>query len=825
MKSKALPLALGGALIACLAIVVVALFSSSPTDGLEAKGAEGDLQSGDAASLVASKTELPVAANAEGDSSAGGARVALVDGIAPPALPQVEFELHSSSDLPLAGARAVLFRGEELLGKRRTDASGVASFDAGEGRASLIVATREIPARTLEVSLGAGRQIVTLERGLAVSGHVRMLDQSSIEGVRLVLTSDRPQVDESKWPEAVRATLDLDDRDKLRLVTSTDDKGHFEFSGLGWPWSGRISVGENHELLAVSGASWSEGSESVRLDDPTDKLVLDLAPYAMARGHIVTASGGPGVANASVSGNLTFAATGDDEEEPSADFTGRAGADGRFSLPIRRRNGFDGDGHADRGRWPELLGASLTIDGGSDVPRRRLELGPGAVAEGFDFGELVLERGLTLSFLVLDAENRPLPGAIGRLDGERSDPTDASGSSTVSYAPGVRKPLSVSLDGYRDGRAELPAEPAEVLTVVLSRTNRLTLTVVGPDAAPVIDVKVELTAQTPAGQPQSRRGNNRTREQRTNEKGRATFSDMPPAVPLIIVVRDAMGVSVSTQKAALEAEEWRELNIEIPKPLMAFSGIVRDEVGLALAEVNVEFADVGNANRANVSTRSDADGRFSFSGLGNSVGTLRLRKSGFAPVTLSEFHIPQPGIVADIRMERGLRLSLRVVDERGTPIRADRLWLEAAGERPFQGQRRDDNAWDFGNLPRAELLAVVTVNRREYRRAIDTLNGDQDVHIPEQGALEVTLRLEPSLLESNMQLLLRARDNQRLTLSNKVESTPYQTCKFELLLPGEYTLTLSKYVQTGQGGQWTNVGQPQRITIAPGGAQQLEFAR
>jgi hypothetical protein len=194
-------------------------------------------------------------------------------------------------------------------------------------------------------------------------------------------------------------------------------------------------------------------------------------------------------------------------------------------------------------------------------------------------------------------------------------------------------------------------------------------------------------------------------------------------------------------------------------------------------------------------------------------------------VTLSEFRIPPPGIVADIRMERGLRLSLRVVDERGTPIRADRLWLEAAGERPFQGRRSDDNGWDFSNLPRAELLAVAVVNSRDYRRAIDTLNGDQDLRIPVQGALEVTLRLDPALLGSNMRLMLRARDNQRVVHSSKVEPTPYQTCKFELLLPGEYTLALSQYVQDGQRGQWANVGQAQRVTIAPGGAQRLEFVR
>jgi len=824
VKTKVSPLALGGVCALCLAVLFFAWWTLSSPDS--APEPEPDLQSAadatpggdhpDASQATASKK--PSAS--ELDST----RVALAGEEKIPDKPQVEFEIRSSTDRPLANARTLLRRGEEVFGSKRCDESGVTRYDAASGHAELIVIARDVPPFTREVPLAAGHQLIVVERGLAVSGRVRVARERPVGGIELTLTSDRPLVDDSAWPEAVRGAFELGERDKLRLVTHTSDSGAFEFIGLASPWSGKLEVGETHQLLAVTGGIWSQGSESIRLDDPVEGLVLDLVALELARGHVVASVGGPGVARASVNGVLNFEPSPGDDEGANANFEGRTDASGFFSLPIHRRGGFDTESIAKGIAWPPLRSASLTLDGGDEIPRRRLELAGAQLPENFDFGELVLERGATLQFAVSDAQSKPLAGAYGRLDGERSAPTDETGHASIVYAPGTGRPLMVTLDGYRDARADLPKEASEVLAVVLERTNRLTVVVSQPDGRPAIGILVQLTGQR--AQPQPRRGRgNRVNEQRTDEQGRAVFSDMVPGSPLSITVRDAMGASVAERATTLAADEWATLELSIPRALLSFSGVVRDELGLALAEAGIEFTDMQNPNRANVSARSDADGRFAFAGLSNPIGLLRVRKSGFAPLTVPEFQIPPPGVIADIRLERGLRLTLRMVDSRGAPVRGENLRLDLAGERPSQGRRISDNEWEFSNLPRIGMVAVGSAGNREYRQDVEPLNGNQDFLVPVQGGLEVTLRLDPSLLQSTLNLSLRARDDRRVRLSQNLSGEPLQTRTFAPMLPGEYQLSVTQYVPDGQRGTWIALGAVQKVTVTEGANQRLEISR
>lgn len=816
MKSKLPPLALSAALAACVGVLGLAYWMLTSNGGSAAPEASFEPASLDSSHQPHVAPTQPVAPKVGANAAGDGSRVAFVDESAARVLPQVEFEVRTSLDRPLAGARLLLFRSEEVLGKRECDAAGLAHFDADGGSAQMIVVAKDVPATSRSVTLAAGRQVITLERGVFVSGRVRTVDQSSLEGVRLTLTSDRPLVDESSWPAEVKSELD-----KLHLVANTNDSGQFEFTGLGSPWSGKLELSETHELLAVSGVSWTPGSDSIRLDDPIEGLLLDVAALPMARGRVVLSAGGPGAEHASVNGSLTFEQAIGDEEAISANFNGRTDKDGRFALPIQRN---DSNGPGDprqRSPWPQLRAATLSIDGGENIPRRRLELSGAQLPENFDFGELVLERGGTLQFIVVDALAKPLAGAVGRLDGERSEPTDENGHSSIAYAPGVNRPLSVSLDGYRDGRVDVPKEVSDALNVVLTRTNRLTVVVTGPDEVPIVDVAVQVSGQVP----QNRRGRGRANEQRTDGQGKTTFSDLPVGTPTRVSVRDAIGGVVADQSITLGAEEWRTLPIQVAHALLAFSGVVRDEAGLALAEASIEFGVSQGRNNNNVSTRSDADGRFSFSGLNNPVGTLRVRKSGFAPVTIVDFQIPPPGVIADIRMERGLRLTLRVVDERGAPVRGENLRLELAGERPFQGRRSTDNEWDFSNLPRESMKAIGVVGAREYRQDIEPLNGNQDFRVPVQGGLEVGLRLDPALLQAPLRIVLRARDDRRIGLTQNLEPVAFQTRKYEPVLPGEYQLNVSQFQQTDQRGEWVNIGATQKITIAPGASQHIELER
>jgi hypothetical protein len=251
---------------------------------------------------------------------------------------------------------------------------------------------------------------------------------------------------------------------------------------------------------------------------------------------------------------------------------------------------------------------------------------------------------------------------------------------------------------------------------------------------------------------------------------------------------------------------------------------VRDELGLALAEASVEFLQ-GSRNRPqSVGRRSDGDGMFEFSGLSQASGMLRVRKTGFAPLTVPDFQIPADGTLVVLRLDRGLRLVLSVVDERGRPIRADSLRLEMPGERAVQGRRSDD-AWQFSNLPRTSMSGVASVGNREFRQAIEPLNGDQEFRVPAQGGLELTLRLQPASQFLPLRLNLRARDDRRVLVTKTLTQDALQTALVEPLLPGEYTLNVVQFVRDGQRADWVVLGSTQRIKIPADGNLRLEVAR
>ncbi|MEO6711326.1 MAG: hypothetical protein ABI054_04950, partial [Planctomycetota bacterium] len=334
MKTKVSPLALGGVCALCLAVLFFAWWTLSSSDS--GPESEPDLHSaaGQMAGKDRAETGQAIASKEPAASDRDSARVPLAGEQGVPDKPQVEFEIRSNTDRPLANARTLLRRGEEVLGSKRCDDAGLARYDAASGHAELIVIARDIPPFARDVPLAAGHQLIVVERGVAISGRVRVARERPVAGIELTLTSDRPLVDDSAWPEAVRGEFDLEEGDKLRLVTHTSDSGAFEFIGLASPWSGKLEVGETHQLLAVAGGIWSQGSDSIRLDDPEEGLVLDLAALELARGHVVASVGGPGVARASVSGVLNFEPSPGAEEGANASFEGRTDASGFFSLPI-----------------------------------------------------------------------------------------------------------------------------------------------------------------------------------------------------------------------------------------------------------------------------------------------------------------------------------------------------------------------------------------------------------------------------------------------------------------------------------------------------------
>lgn len=733
--------------------------------------------------------------------------------------PQVEFELLSDDGAPVAAARAWLAYGGNRVDQALADAAGLLRFDAASGHGLLVIDSRARPLASRAVGTDAGRQVIQLDQGVVVSGFVRF--DGELSGVELRLVSDRPLVDDATWPAALRAKIDFDDDERLRLSASTDDEGKFEFSGLSRPWSGRLEVTSGHEIVAVSGGIWSPQSRSVRLDDPIEGLRIDLVQLPIARGRIVRVAGGEGVARAQVSATLIFDPLPDQNEGAQASIDGRTDEFGNFAIALRRRDRMPRP--MKLAAWPVLRQASMRIDGGVKLPRVRLELGEDQVPANLDFGELVLEPGANLSFLVTDVDGKALAGAIARMDGQRSEPTDAEGRGTLAYVPSQVRPMAVSLDGYRDASVTLPAEVTDVVLVTMERTNHLIVQVSLPDGLPAAGVRVVLRSDRGSvRRTENRRGREVARS--TDERGRAEFFDLTAHVPLAVSVSDSFGGKLTQQTATLREQDQVEIQLALPHRLYSFDGIVLDEHGLALADATVELQDPKYGERSIVDEETDASGRFRFEGLSSPSGVLRVRKSGFSPLTILDFTLPPAGVVAEVRLERGLRLKLRLVDVHGALVAGESVRLESPPDRPVPGQRGENSEWSFANLPRTTMQAVAVVGKREYRRDIEPLQGDQDLAVPAQTTLDVNLRLEPDTYQNRLQLVLRANDDRRAAFVQNLRREPFQTVSFSPLLPGRYMLYVQRWQPDDQkGGEWVRVGAVQTVQLQDGHNPALEL--
>lgn len=805
------------ALIAFIAWSFLASSETTAREELEiaTPAVPGDAPRGEGA------TSLATVGEAHASNVGAESRVMLPGSSGEGPQPQVEFELQGHDGKPLDAARAWLAYAGSRVVQVRADAAGVVRFDAAPGQGLLLVGARSQPPLSRTVATDAGRQVIQFDRGVAVSGFVRF--EGELSGVELRLVSDRPLVDETSWPAALRATVDLDDDERLRVNARTDDEGNFEFRGLSQPWSGRLEIVSGHEIVAVSGGVWSAQSRSIRLDDPIEGLRIDLVDLPIARGRVVRVAGGEGVARAELSGTLTFDPLPGQEESARASIDGRTDDQGRFAIALRRRDRLPQP--LKSSAWPALRQVSLRIDAGAESPRVRLELGEDQVPANLDFGELVLEPGAKLSFMVSDVEGKALAGAVARMDGQRSEPSDAEGRGTLAYVPNQVRPMAVSLEGYRDAFVTLPAEVTDVVRVTMERTNHLTVRVSDPDDSPAVGVRVAVRSDSgPVRRTENRRGRDLSRS--TDEQGRAEFFDLTANVPLTVSVRDSFGVTLAQQTATLQEQGSVEIQLALPRRLYSFEGIVRDEQGLALADATVELQDPTQGDRSIVDEDTDASGRFRFEGLSSPTGVLRVRKGGFSSLTIVDFTLPPAGVVAELRLERGLRLKLRVVDVHGTLVAADALRLESPPDRPVAGQRGENSEWSFANLPRTTMVAVGIVGKREYRREIEPLAGDQDFQVPAHTTLEVELRLEADTIRDRVQLVLRANDDRRAVFVHNLRRELLQTTAFAPLRPGRYTIYVQRWQpDAGKGGEWVRVGAAQAVQLEDGRNPTLELAR
>lgn len=156
----------------------------------------------------------------------------------------------------------------------------------------------------------------------------------------------------------------------------------------------------------------------------------------------------------------------------------------------------------------------------------------------------------------------------------------------------------------------------------------------------------------------------------TDAAGRFDVGRVAPGARLVQATRTGYKPLETTFEVRAGVENVCELRMELAATgSLRLAGRIVDEGGNAVPDAGIYL---GRGNGTVRSLRSDADGRFAFETLPDSMlgadASITVWVDGFFPKSLKKVAVPQDSL--EIRLERAIRLLVRVVSEAtGEPIR------------------------------------------------------------------------------------------------------------------------------------------------------------
>ncbi|MEZ6197326.1 MAG: carboxypeptidase-like regulatory domain-containing protein [Planctomycetota bacterium] len=343
---------------------------------------------------------------------------------------------------PLADARLLLHRAEELLADLRADADGRVRRAGAPGRATCLI---ELPGRALfsrEVPLG-GQVEVVVPGGAIVGGRVTVAGGLPYREVALELHPGRPV--EPELPPAIRALVRPDPERAAVLRTTATPDGRFAFTGLPEDFRGSLALGPGFGFADRE----SYFHRSLTIEAPREDLELALVALPLVRGRLVHGRDGAPVPFHDVRVLFAAAATGS-----GTSLGERSDEDGRFAVTVTA---------------PDFADLRLLVPHGGAMIERRP---PAVFRDTHDFGDVVLGETETWRFRVVDAQGAPVGGAlIASGDSVRTRATDPEGRGRLDDVGPDLRSVTVGAPGFRSRSCEVRL--GEEQTIALERANRL----------------------------------------------------------------------------------------------------------------------------------------------------------------------------------------------------------------------------------------------------------------------------------------------------------------------------------------------------------------
>ncbi len=696
----------------------------------------------------------------------------------------------------------------------RTDASGRVAFPDAEGLVKVVVERSGQPYR-LELQADGREHRLELPRGALVSGRVTVGGEVPQEPV--VLELYRAEELQSLWVNEFTRLDSLFGDDPV-LRTSTDSAGAFAFAGLEDDWRGVLRPRRGYVARGHSCDS-DGGSRMVFLDEPTEKIELDLDRCPRLYGRVVDQDGVQPVPYAI----LTLQPV--ENDGMSVMFGAGADFDGRFEVFPEEREF--------RTLWVEVK--SYDQLGRAEYTFARSE-----VSTDGNLGDLRLGRGRSVTLHVVDPTGMPIEGALISRQGRASE---ACGELVVSGLPLEEGTFWIAARGYAGTQVKVPAD-VQALEVVLAPANAIELIVRDRAGRPLDGVDVEVATEGPAfiSNPRGVRGPDEltrdafagtydwTRYESTRDgptqihfradaDGRVTLSALQPGAPLGITVRSPCFSALCEKRIeAPGAGERLTVALGVMEELHTFALRVVDQQGDPVSRADVELAlSVRDTRwRHYMNGRTDAQGRIEIPRLVRATYLLEVSKSGYLPVARDGLQLQEEELV--LVLERGLDVSVHVKDAAGNAVPGGRITCNEIGE----AKESEAGRIDLRGLPDQPVELTLYLGGARYGLHLDPRQGDVEIVLPEHGSAVVRWAQPPGADWSDfMRVLLVPEDGSQPPVEWTVANTPDGEWTFPVVATGAYQAVL---VRDGESeDEVYDLTQRARIEVRAGETARVEL--
>jgi hypothetical protein len=724
----------------------------------------------------------------------------------------LEIEVIAPTGRPAAKARLALVRDEKVLGAGTTGDDGLASFAAGTGEADLWVVLTGVPVFHAKIPLEAGRRRIDLPPGVRISGRVEVNDAAPRETVRLWANNpDVPAVDVDAW-----SAMNGDDA----TTFSTTSSGDFELLGLreGSEWSlNARTPGFRVDEILVGGAVVNA------VKAPAHDVVIKCTRHPVVRGRVVAGEPRAPVPGAHCEVSLTG---------PTMTQTIARGAaeDGTFEFAIG--NMFKPDFVVARFeitvRAPNDLGKTVVLDPAPD--------------RDTDLGDVVIPAGRTIRYLARDAAGAPIAGAFARTR-SNVDPatrTDAQGLGTI-LVPADASFFLVGALKYDIARVLIPAPLPDPLSVVLEPNAGIEVHV---SAKVQPKVRVECEADQPFSRDDDETGNDPIHMAAgasgyesasfgggdsevsflCSPENRVVIVGLKPGVPLTVSAIDSLDQTQASSSVTLARGEWKTVELAVTKVPRTIRGRVRDSSGQPLegaeAQIRLEPEKGSEWRNSRTSAETDASGKFLISGVYDAVVDFSVQKKGYAPIVQHALSVPAEGLELDLTLNRGARITVRVVDAASAPIPKLDVTVQI-GHLTVRGvEEVTPGSYVLADLaPDAQATVRVIWAQRSWPRDVRVKDGQvETITMPKAGKILVDYS---GIGEGPFWLALKgAGESTGQNAGNipRVQAGSPRVHEIGPVVAGEYEAVLRNYDATTP-----EPAVPQSVTVRPGEATRLVF--